>query len=190
LTSQGASGFHVRVLCNPARVSNARGLPTGEAPERFPEELMTNLFASEGGYQLFVLGGAEWFWLVFSMVVALLALVVGVVSMKGVLAKPTGTPEMGEIAEAVQEGAMAYITRQFRTIGIIVVPLAVIVFLTSSKVIDEGSGEGLNFAQSGGFRTLAFLVGGAGVRPRSGSSACGCPPGPTCAPPPPPRPTT
>ena len=121
---------------------------------------MTNLFASEGGYQLFVLGGAEWFWLVFSMVVALLALVVGVVSMKGVLAKPTGTPEMGEIAEAVQEGAMAYIPRQFRTIGIIVVPLAVIVFLTSSKVIDEGSGEGLNFAQSGGFRTLAFLVGG------------------------------
>jgi K(+)-stimulated pyrophosphate-energized sodium pump len=109
--------------------------------------------------------------------------------MKGVLAKPTGTPEMGEIAEAVQEGAMAYITRQFRTIGIIVIPLAVIVFLTSSKVIDEGSGEGLNFAQSGGFRTLAFSSVG-WRRPRSGFSACGCPPGRTFAPPPPPRPTT
>ena len=121
---------------------------------------MTNLFASEGGYQLFTLGRAEWFWLVFTMAVALLALVVGGFTMRGVLAKPTGTKEMGEIAEAVQEGAMAYITRQFRTIGIIVIPLAVIVFFTSSKVMDEVSNEGLTFAQSGGFRTVAFLVGG------------------------------
>ena len=121
---------------------------------------MTNMLAAEGGYQLFELGGAEWFWLVFSMVVALLALAVGSLSMKGVLAKPTGTEKMGEIAGAVQEGAMAYITRQFRTIGIIVVPLAVIVFFTSSEVIDEVSGDGLSFAESGLFRTLAFLVGG------------------------------
>ena len=59
---------------------------------------MTNLFASEGGYQLFTLGRAEWFWLVFTMAVALLALVVGGFTMRGVLAKPTGTKEMGEIA--------------------------------------------------------------------------------------------
>ena len=120
---------------------------------------MTNLFASEGGYQLFTLGRAEWFWLVFTMAVALLALVVGGFTMRGVLAKPTGTKEMGEIAEAVQEGAMAYITRQFRTIGIIVIPLAVIVFFTSSKVMDEVSNEGLSFVQSGLFRTVAFIAG-------------------------------
>ena len=63
---------------------------------------MTNLFASEGGYQLFELGSAEWFWLTFSLVVSLLALGVGAFAMKGVLAKPTGTAEMEEIAGAVQ----------------------------------------------------------------------------------------
>ena len=97
---------------------------------------MTNLFASEGGYQLFELGSAEWFWLTFSMVVSLLALGVGAFAMKGVLAKPTGTAEMEEIAGAVQEGAMAYITRQFRTIGVIVIPLAIIVFFTSREVLN------------------------------------------------------
>ncbi len=120
---------------------------------------MTNLFASEGGYQLFELGSAEWFWLTFSMVVSLLALGVGAFAMKGVLAKPTGTAEMEEIAGAVQEGAMAYITRQFRTIGVIVIPLAIIVFFTSREVLNA-TGEGLSFVQSGGFRTLAFIVGG------------------------------
>ena len=120
---------------------------------------MTNLFASEGGYQLFELGSAEWFWLTFSLVVSLLALGVGAFAMKGVLAKPTGTAEMEEIAGAVQEGAMAYITRQFRTIGVIVIPLAIIVFFTSREVLNA-TGEGLSFVQSGGFRTLAFIVGG------------------------------
>ncbi|MBP7631983.1 MAG: sodium-translocating pyrophosphatase, partial [Acidimicrobiales bacterium] len=84
---------------------------------------------------------------------------VGAFAMKGVLAKPTGTAEMEEIAGAVQEGAMAYITRQFRTIGVIVIPLAIIVFFTSREVLNA-TGEGLSFVQSGGFRTLAFIVGG------------------------------
>ena len=41
---------------------------------------------------------------------------------------------MKEIAKAIQEGAMAYLKRQFKTIGVILVPLAVIVFVTSTKV--------------------------------------------------------
>ena len=59
---------------------------------------------------------------------------------------------------------MAYITRQFRTIGMIVVPLAAIVFFTSEKIekavgaTDKMSG-GLSFAQSGSARTVAFIVG-------------------------------
>ena len=41
---------------------------------------------------------------------------------------------MQEIAKAIQEGAMAYLKRQFRTIGVILIPLAVVVFLTSTAV--------------------------------------------------------
>jgi hypothetical protein len=66
------------------------------------------------------------------------ALAVGYVLMQGVLKADDGTPEMQEIAGAIQEGAMAYITRQFRTIGIIVIPLAAVVFLTSSEILEAG----------------------------------------------------
>jgi K(+)-stimulated pyrophosphate-energized sodium pump len=79
--------------------------------------------------------------------------------MRGVLATDQGTPKMQEIATAIQEGAMAYLRRQFRTIAVILVPLAVLVFLTSTRILNDNGGTALTFAQSGIFRTLAFLGG-------------------------------
>src|SRR5690348_2634706 len=119
--------------------------------------------AAEGGYQVFHLNNEAWFWLIFSAVTALLAIAVGFFLMKGVLATDEGTPTMIEIARAIQEGAMAYLRRQFKTIAVILVPLAVVVFVTSTEVvkpkgINFGS-EGLTFVQSGVFRTLAFVAG-------------------------------
>ena len=120
---------------------------------------MPTLLAAEGGYQLFKLGSAEKAWLYFCIAVALVALVAGYAMMKSVLAKDAGTEKMNEIAGAVQEGAMAYIKRQFRTIGFIVVPLAAVVFATSTEVINPLNGNGLDRVQSGLWRTVAFLVG-------------------------------
>src|SRR2546423_4319135 len=120
---------------------------------------MTHVLASEGGYQAFHLGGTELFWLIFSAGTAVLALVVGFVLMRGVLAADQGTPAMREIAAAIQEGAMAYLRRQFRTIAVILVPVAALVFLTSTKVLNPDGGEALSFVQSGIFRTLAFIAG-------------------------------
>ena len=124
---------------------------------------MVGLLAEEGGYQYFELNSAANTWLIVSVVIALGAVGLGFVMMRGVLAKDTGTEKMGEIASAIQEGAMAYIKRQFRTIGIIVVPLAVIVFLTSKAIDNAGATSemsgSLSFAQSGTFRTIAFIVG-------------------------------
>ncbi len=121
---------------------------------------MTPLLAAEGGYQDFALHGGEWFILVGSALTAILALLVGLLLTRGVLAADQGTPTMQEIAKAIQEGAVAYLKRQFRTIGLIVVPVAVVVFLTSVAVKKaDGTAEALSFAQSGSYRTLAFLLG-------------------------------
>ncbi|HEU5306869.1 MAG TPA: sodium/proton-translocating pyrophosphatase, partial [Acidimicrobiia bacterium] len=124
--------------------------------------------AAEGGYQIFKLTGADWFWLVFSLVTALLAIGAGLVLVRGVLAADRGTPTMIEIATAIQEGAMAYLRRQFRTIIVILVPVGAIVFFTSTEIAAPGVHSafpsyapiaGLSFVQSGVFRTLAFVAG-------------------------------
>jgi K(+)-stimulated pyrophosphate-energized sodium pump len=115
--------------------------------------------AAEGSYQVFELRGGEWFWLVLSAGTAILAIVIGFFLRQGVLAADQGTPTMIEIAKSIQEGAMAYLRRQFRTIAVIVVPVAVIVFLTSTNVAKPNGVEALSYAQSGLFRTLAFLAG-------------------------------
>ncbi len=117
------------------------------------------IIAAEGGFQAFELGGGEWFWLIFSALSALLALAVGFRLMKGVLAADQGTAKMQEIAAAIQEGAMAYLRRQFRTIAVILIPLVVLVFLTSTAVLRDDGSEALSFGESGLFRTLAFLAG-------------------------------
>ncbi len=120
--------------------------------------------AAEGGYQVFTLDSAAWFWLIFSAVTALLALAVGFYLVRGVLAADTGTPKMMEIASAIQEGAMAYLRRQFKTIAVILVPLGIVVFVTSTEVVkpilaSPNASSGLTFVQSGTFRTLAFIAG-------------------------------
>ncbi len=125
---------------------------------------MTHVLAAEGGYQTFYLHGGEWLILLASVATALLALLVGLFLMRGVLAADEGTEKMKEIAKAIQEGAMAYLKRQFRTIGVILIPLAIIVFLTSTKVRTDSLAHvpgqvALTYVQSGLFRTGAFVLG-------------------------------
>src|SRR5688500_13982267 len=120
---------------------------------------MTSIFAAEGGYQDFVLHGGEWFWLLFAAGTALLAIAVGFGLMRSVLGADEGTPTMVSIAKSIQDGAMAYLRRQFRTIGVILIPVAIIVFVTSVEVVRPDDTVALSFAESGIYRTLAFVAG-------------------------------
>ena len=120
---------------------------------------MTSILAAEGGYQEFTLQGGEFAILALSGISALLAIGVGFLLMRDVLAQDQGTPKMIEIATAIQEGAWAYLKRQFRTIAVILVPLAAIVFVTSTEILKPGGEVALSFGESGLYRTLAFVAG-------------------------------
>ena len=120
---------------------------------------MSALFASEGGWQDFTLKGGEWLILWLSGGSAVLALLVGWYLMVKVLQEDEGTDKMKEIASAIQVGAWAYLKRQFRTIGMILVPVGAVVFLTS-VAIDKPNGESaLSFVSAGLYRTIAFVLG-------------------------------
>jgi len=117
------------------------------------------MLAAEGGYQSFTLAGGEWALLAGAALSAVLAIVVGLVLMRGVLAEDRGTPQMVAIADAIRVGAMAYLRRQFRTIALIVLPLLVVVFATSTEVLRPDGTEALSLGESGLYRTVAFVSG-------------------------------
>src|SRR5579875_3076192 len=120
---------------------------------------MTHLLAAEGGYQGFVLTGTEKTWLVVALVAAVFGIAAGFVLMRGVLRADQGTDTMREIARAIQEGAQAFLRQQFRTISIIVVPLAALIFVTATKVVRPDGSVALSFGAAGGYRVLCFLAG-------------------------------
>ena len=134
---------------------------------------MTHLLA-EGGYQIFSLHTNEKAWLYFALVCSVAAIAVALLLVRGVLAADQGTDSMKEIAKAIQEGAEAFLARQFKTIGIIIVPLAVLIFFTATKVTHTVTSGllvngtlvvvrhqvvDLTFAQAGIFRVICFLAG-------------------------------
>jgi K(+)-stimulated pyrophosphate-energized sodium pump len=104
-----------------------------------------NLAASE-----LSLTGNNLSYVIISAVIALVALGFAAGLVKAVLATGKGTKKMQEIAGAVQEGASAYLTRQFKTLGVFVIIAVVLLFLL--PVTDGGLSVKIG-------RSLFFVVG-------------------------------
>ena len=74
------------------------------------------------------LAGSDLTYVIVAAVIALVALGFAAALVKAVLGAGKGTQKMQEIAGAVQEGAQAYLLRQFKTLGIFVVIAVVLLY--------------------------------------------------------------
>src|SRR5262245_44878990 len=96
------------------------------------------------------LSGANLTYLMVAAAVALVALGFAAALVRTVLSAGTGTQKMQDIAGAVQEGATAYLFRQFKTLGVFVVIAVVLLF---ALPVNEG-GASVKIG-----RSLFFVVG-------------------------------
>jgi len=64
--------------------------------------------------------------LIFAILTSILAIVYGLLLIKWILKLPTGTPKMQTIAKAIQEGAQAYLKRQYKTVAIVAAVLFIL----------------------------------------------------------------
>ena len=90
--------------------------------------------------------------------ISVIALVVAFLLARQVLSADTGKPEMMKISDAIREGAEAFLSRQYRTIGMLSVVAAILIFgfyflnREVKNIAEMGSGTAMRI-------TVSFLVG-------------------------------
>ncbi len=119
--------------------------------------MLHGVLAQEGGPIDAVFGSFETNALWVILVISLVALVFAYYLVREVLAAPEGTPKMREIATAIQVGAKAYLSRQFRTVAVFMAIITVLLFFALPVPEDAAHSE---FALRFG-RSIAFLLGAA-----------------------------
>ena len=96
--------------------------------------------------------------LIFSLVCAMAAIVYGIVSVRWILAKPAGNARMQEIAHAIQEGAKAYLNRQYTAIGIVGVALFIVIGIFIEWTTATGFAIGAIFSGLAGYIGMHISV--------------------------------
>ena len=91
--------------------------------------------------------------------IAVAALLVAAVLVREVLSASEGTERMKEIAAAVQEGASAYLSRQFRTLAVFAVIVFFVLFLLPADTTGERVGRSIFFLVGAVFSAVTGYMG-------------------------------
>ncbi|TNE37216.1 MAG: sodium-translocating pyrophosphatase [Alphaproteobacteria bacterium] len=94
--------------------------------------------------------------LLIIIVCGLLAIVYGALTVRSVMSASAGSERMQEIAQAIQEGAKAYLDRQYRTIAIAGVAVAIILGLALGPITAIGFALGAVLSGAAGY--IGMLV--------------------------------
>lgn len=99
---------------------------------------MNTLFlTTETTITLPILTSNEYFYLLIILIAALISIGFGLFTFYNVMKKDPGTPEMQQVAAAIQEGAQAYLNKQLSTMSIFVIILAIALFLLYNSIFNN-----------------------------------------------------
>ena len=97
------------------------------------------------------------FWIV--PVAGILTIVFALLLIRNVLGRDPGTPKMREIGDVIFEGAWAFLKRQYSTIGLLSLLVAVIIGVLVALLGGQKGIEGMTAAGIGWRTSVAFLIG-------------------------------
>ena len=96
--------------------------------------------------------------LIFVIASAIIALIYGVVSIRWILNKSTGNEKMNEIADAIQQGASAYLNRQYTAVSVVGLVLFVALGYLLGWITATGFAIGAIFSGATGYIGMNISV--------------------------------
>ncbi|MFY9779310.1 MAG: sodium-translocating pyrophosphatase [Candidatus Baltobacteraceae bacterium] len=96
--------------------------------------------------------------IVFGLIAGLIAIAYGVALINWVLRQPAGNERMQAIAAAIQEGAMAFLKRQYTTVGIVAVVLAIVIAIAPPLGWEAALGFVIGAVLSGSAGFIGMIV--------------------------------